>query len=131
MPERCDPYIYYTRVRPFIFGWHGNPSLPGGLVYQTHDAPIALQLRGETGAQSSIVPAIDALCGVTHGQNDLSTHLAELRAYMPREHREFIAFLESGPRVRSVLDEIGEHQAECADAYNGIIDGLGAFRQKH
>ena len=21
MPEKCDPYIYYHRVRPYIFGW--------------------------------------------------------------------------------------------------------------
>lgn len=28
MPEKCVPYIYYTRVRPFIFGWMGNPAFP-------------------------------------------------------------------------------------------------------
>ena len=21
MPEKCDPFIYYNRVRPYIFGW--------------------------------------------------------------------------------------------------------------
>ena len=26
MPEKCDPYIYYHRVRPYIFGWKNNPA---------------------------------------------------------------------------------------------------------
>jgi hypothetical protein len=34
MPERCDPFIYYHRVRPFIHGWKNNPALPNGLVYE-------------------------------------------------------------------------------------------------
>ena len=34
MTERCDPYIYYHRVRPFIFGSKDNPDLKGGLVYE-------------------------------------------------------------------------------------------------
>jgi indoleamine 2,3-dioxygenase len=25
MKERCDPYVYYTRVRPYIHGWKNNP----------------------------------------------------------------------------------------------------------
>ena len=33
MPEKCDPYIYYHRVRPYIFGWKNNPDLPEGLIY--------------------------------------------------------------------------------------------------
>ena len=28
MPEKCDPYIYYNRVRPYIFGWKNNPATP-------------------------------------------------------------------------------------------------------
>jgi len=34
MPEKCDPYIYYHRVRPFIFGTKDNPDLKKGLVYE-------------------------------------------------------------------------------------------------
>ena len=33
MPEKCDPYIYYHRVRPFIFGTKDNPDLKNGLIY--------------------------------------------------------------------------------------------------
>jgi indoleamine 2,3-dioxygenase len=34
MPEKCDPYIYYHRVRPFIFGTKDNPDLKNGLIYK-------------------------------------------------------------------------------------------------
>ena len=33
MPERCDPYIYFHRVRPYIHGWKDNPALGAGLIY--------------------------------------------------------------------------------------------------
>ena len=53
MPEGCDPYIYYHRVRPYIHGWKNNPTLPEGLIYQGVEAygDIPQQFRGETGAQ--------------------------------------------------------------------------------
>src|SRR5262249_17753388 len=30
MKDRCDPYVYYNRVRPYIHGWKNSPSLPEG-----------------------------------------------------------------------------------------------------
>ena len=64
MPEKCDPYIYYHRVRPYIFGWKNNPALPDGLVYESCFDEKPQLFRGETGAQSSIVPTLDALLNV-------------------------------------------------------------------
>ena len=34
MGEKCDPAIYYQRVRLPMSGWRNNPALPGGLVYE-------------------------------------------------------------------------------------------------
>ena len=63
MPEKCDPFIYYNRVRPYIFGWKNNPATPQGVIYEEVDEYNGKPqlFRGETGAQSSIVPALDAL----------------------------------------------------------------------
>ncbi|MEQ3648777.1 hypothetical protein [Hyphomonas sp.] len=33
MPDPCDPYGYFHRVRPWIQGWKDNPALGDGLVY--------------------------------------------------------------------------------------------------
>ena len=59
MPEKCDPYIYYHRVRPFIFGTKDNPDLRNGLIYENQFNNKPQFFRGETGAQSSIMPFLD------------------------------------------------------------------------
>ncbi|MEQ1688809.1 MAG: indoleamine 2,3-dioxygenase, partial [Sphingopyxis sp.] len=88
MPERCDPYIYYQRVRPFIHGWANNPALPDGLVYEgvARFGGVGQAYRGQTGSQSSIVPAMDALFGVDHSNDPLRAFLDELHAYRPVPH---------------------------------------------
>src|SRR5258707_10608510 len=68
MLERCDPYIYYRRVRPYIHGWKDHPALPNGILYAgvREYAAQPQQFRGETGAQSSIIPSLDAGLGIQH-----------------------------------------------------------------
>ena len=77
MPERCDPYVYFERVRPYIHGWRDNPALPNGIIYEaTRYGSEAQAFRGQTGSQSSIVPAMDALFGIGHAADPVSyTHL--------------------------------------------------------
>ncbi len=103
MPERCDPYIYYRRVRPYIHGWRNHPDLPNGLVYEgveEYDGKPK-QIRGETGAQSTIVPCLDAVLGVEHQEDILRTYLMEMREYMPSRHRAFLESLEAAGSIRS------------------------------
>jgi len=64
--EKCDPHTYYHRVRQPMSGWRGNAKLPHGLVYRGVGDEAPVQLYGETGAQSSIVAAVDAALGVEH-----------------------------------------------------------------
>ena len=66
MPEHCDPYIYYPRVRPFIHGGKGHSPLPNSLVYAGVPAygESPQYFRGETGAQSPILPLLDTLLGI-------------------------------------------------------------------
>ena len=131
MPEKCDPYIYYSRVRPFIFGWLDNPGLPEGAYYEGvaeyGDRPQ--KFRGETGAQSSIIPSIDALCGIDYSKDVLGEHLYQLRAYMPRPHREFISHVEKGPSVRSYINQ--KRIPVAVEAYNECVEALRDFRAQH
>lgn len=79
MPEACDPYIYYSRVRPYLHGWKSNPALPEGLIYEGVEAygGKPQQFRGETGAQSAIVPTMDALFNIAHERDPLWEYLIE------------------------------------------------------
>lgn len=124
MPEQCDPYIYYTRVRPYIHGWKDHPALPDGVVYEGvaefHGKPQ--KFRGETGAQSSIVPCLDAFLGVTHENDPLRPYLAEMRDYMPPKHRAFIEAVERGPSIRDyLLARVATHSALCV-TYNECLE---------
>jgi len=132
MPERCDPYIYFHRVRPFIHGWKNHPALPSGVSYEgAADFAGAQLLRGETGAQSTIVPVLDALLGVEHAPDPLRAYLDEMRAYMPPGHRAFLAHIEAAGSVRSaVRDGRGAHP-ELAEIYDACLHWLEAFRTLH
>ena len=130
MPEKCDPFIYYNRVRPYIFGWKNNPATPNGVIYEgVEEYGGTPQLfRGETGAQSSIVPALDALLGVTHSNDPLKEYLDEMRLYMPKEHRNLLNDLDQwseNNRSKSIRED---SSVVLADE---IIKEVHAFRNKH
>lgn len=80
-------------MRPWIFGWRGNPDLPDGVVFEGVGGGAATHLRGETGAQSTIVPSLDAVLGLRHREDVLRVMLAELEAYRPAAHRAYLAAL--------------------------------------
>jgi indoleamine 2,3-dioxygenase len=131
MPELCDPYVYYHRVRPYIHGWKNHPDLPQGLVYEGVEAygNVPQQFRGETGAQSAIVPALDAMLGVDHKEDTLRVYLREMRAYMPPEHRAFIESLEARVPVRPFVRACG--RSRLTELYNACLGGLEQFRSLH
>jgi len=131
MPEQCDPYIYFRRVRPFIHGWKDNPALDGGVVYQGVERfggrPQAF--RGQTGSQSSIVPSMDALLGVGHASDPLRAYLDELHIYRPPGHRRFIDDVRAQSRVRGFAKRAG-HKG-LMDAYNAAVQAVADFRSRH
>jgi len=131
MPERCDPYIYYQRVRPYIHGWKNHPLLPHGVVYEGVAAlgERPQTFRGETGAQSGIVPALDAALGVAHADDPLRAYLLEMRDYMPPRHRAFLEALEATPSIRAAV--LGCESRELREAYNECLRWLEAFRSTH
>ena len=131
MPERCDPYIYFHRVRPWIHGWKDNPALGPGLVYEgvteTKGAPQSF--RGQTGSQSSIVPAVDAVLGLGHADDPLRRYLDELHVYRPPQHRRFIDDVRARSTVRDAVSRIGD--AALVERYNDCVEKLARFRTRH
>lgn len=132
MPERCDPYIYFHRVRPYIHGWANNPALAGGgLIYDGVDRferkPMAY--RGQTGSQSSIVPAMDALFQVGHSDDPLRQFLDELHQYRPVPHRRFIEDLAAQSTLRTFV--AGSGSQSLKDAFNACLNQSARFRTRH
>jgi indoleamine 2,3-dioxygenase len=121
MPEGCDSDVYYFKVRPYIFGFND-------VVYEGvfNDEPQTF--RGQTGAQSSIIPALVAAFGLKHEKSSLTHHLEIMQDYMPRPHREFIARMKRAG-IRSFVAEAGVPSLN--EAYNEALRQLLAFRHQH
>ena len=132
MTEQCDPYCYFHRVRPYIHGWANNPALAqGGLIYEGVEkyAGKPQALRGQTGSQSSIVPAMDAVFGVGHSDDPLKSFLDELHHYRPVQHRRFIEDLAAQSTLRDFVTNSGN--AGLKDAFNACLEQAARFRTRH
>ena len=131
MPDYCDPYVYFHRVRPWIHGFTDNPALPNGIVYEGVEATAGKpqHFRGQTGSQSSIVPVMDALLAVGHHQDPLRRYLDELHEYRPIGHRRFIEDVRAASSVRNAVKTIDDPR--LTSAYNDCLDRLTRFRTRH
>src|SRR5207248_9631513 len=61
IPEQMDPALYYRTFRPYIrffenVSYQGVAQDPGGHSVRSGPAAVSMNFRGETGAQSSIMP---------------------------------------------------------------------------
>ena len=125
IPEKCDPHIFFHRIRPFLAGW----PAPGVMYEGVSDAPI--QLAGGSAAQSSLIQSFDAILGVTHPGEETRPFLTEMRNYMPPAHRRFIEAIEAGPSVRGFVEARTTSHPVLCDLYNDTLQALDAFRKKH
>jgi indoleamine 2,3-dioxygenase len=114
IPEKMDPALYYRRFRPYIRFFEN-------VVYEGV-ARNPMNFRGETGAQSSLMPALIAFMKIAHRQSALTDHLADMRQFMPREHRELIAWIDALAPVRRLADP---------QAYNDVLEAMATFREVH
>lgn len=131
MPEKCDPYIYFERVRPYIHGWKDNPALPDGVIYEGVEryGTAAQSFRGQTGSQSSIVPSMDALMGVGHAADPLREYLDQLHDYRPVGHRGFVDTVRRASTLRAFAQAVGAPGLSAA--YNANIQAVADFRTRH
>jgi len=129
MPESCDPYIYFNRVRPYIHGWI---ILKDGMIYDEVEeyGGRPLRLRGETGSQSMIIPCLDAFCGVVHQNDPLKEYLMEMRDYTPPGHRRFLEALEATGGIRGFVEKHSQDD-QLVSNYNKVLKGIEDFRSKH
>tara|TARA_B100000575_G_scaffold215523_1_gene176233 strand:+ start:78 stop:1229 length:1152 start_codon:yes stop_codon:yes gene_type:complete len=127
MPEKCDPYVYYHRVRPYIFGTKDNPDLNQGLIYENQFNNKPQFFRGETGAQSSIIPLLDGALGIEHTNDNLRHYLNEMREYMPPKHRKMIEYVEQKSQAKKFIDQ----SKKLTKEYDRCLEEIRKFRAMH
>jgi indoleamine 2,3-dioxygenase len=126
MPEGNSPDIYAFAFRPYI-------QMFGGVTYEGVEALTGPQtLRGETGAQSSIIPSLDVALGIRHSRTDLTDYVSDMRNYMPSGHRSFIEAIACEEKVRPLRDHIvAKNSRSLAEAYNSCLERICEFREQH
>jgi len=114
IPEKMDPALYHRTFRPYI-------RFFDNVVYEgVTRSPM--YFRGETGAQSSIMPLLVAFMKIEHRQSALTDHLTDLRRFMPPAHREVIAEIEALPSIRALADP---------EPYDDVLEAMATFREVH
>ncbi|MCB9109464.1 MAG: hypothetical protein H6633_35295 [Anaerolineales bacterium] len=125
IPEKCSPYIFFHRIRPFIAGWD-----EAGVIYEGV-SQTPQHFVGGSAAQSSLLPAIDAGLGIEHPSPHSGPFMQEMRRYMPPSHRNFVQAVENGPSVRQFVQDQALTYPALAELYNHCLAGVDQFRKKH
>jgi indoleamine 2,3-dioxygenase len=114
LPEKMDPALYHRTFRPYIRFFEN-------VVYEGV-SQSAMNFRGETGAQSSIMPSLIAFMKIPHTQSVLTDHLLDMRRFMPADHRQVIHDIEAMSSVRDLADPT---------SYNDVLEAMATFREIH
>ena len=114
IPEKMDPGLYFKTFRPYIRFFEN-------VIFEGVEQP-AINFRGETGAQSSIIPVLVELLKIPHKSSILTEHLADMRNYMPYHHRLYIEQVSAIPNFRNT---------DYKEPFNAILEKLIAFRETH
>ncbi|EXJ71328.1 indoleamine 2,3-dioxygenase [Cladophialophora psammophila CBS 110553] len=148
MHEKNDPQVFYHNIRPFCAGTKGMAAagLPNGVFYDEGGGRGQWrQYSGGSNAQSSLIQLFDIFLAVDHyatGGGDIRRpvsqyggagpkgYLHEMRNYMPRPHRKFLARV---ARMRNLREYISRTttSTELQAAYNGAVTAVVRLRNSH
>jgi indoleamine 2,3-dioxygenase len=117
IPEKMDPALYFRTFRPYIRFFEDVEYEASGV-----SGAVRVNFRGETGAQSSIMPTLVAFMKIPHQPSILTNHLKDMQNYMPGEHRRLIKAVEGMPSIRTMASK---------QSFNALLDAMAEFRTVH
>jgi indoleamine 2,3-dioxygenase len=116
--ERCDPYIFYQRVRPFL-------SSLEGVTYEGVDSPPQSH-HGGSAAQSSLLQTFDRALGIGHPADPSKAYMKDMIGFMPKGHRAFVEWMGK----RSVAT-VCASRPDLQMNWSLCVEALARFRQHH
>ncbi|CAG8556613.1 19965_t:CDS:2 [Cetraspora pellucida] len=153
MHEKCDPYVFYLMVRPYLSGWENEDRLPHGLIYEGVDDndengnPIYRKYVGASAGQSALIQALDIALNIEHyptgvkssinghcpmknytSGNDLAK-VANIRNYIISQtsYDSSITTISSPDEDMDMLQGTNE----MVQVYNECLNQMKNFRSKH
>jgi indoleamine 2,3-dioxygenase len=139
MYEKCDPMVFYHKIRPYLAGSMNMEAagLPKGVFYdQGNGKGEWRQYRGGSNGQSSLIQFFDVVLGIehhTHGKPGEKSFHTEVREYMPGPHRRFLVHVARQGSIRelALLEAATSEHLRFRAAYTAATDALSEFRNKH
>ncbi|KAI8055930.1 hypothetical protein BDF22DRAFT_672942 [Syncephalis plumigaleata] len=130
MWRRSNPDRYLS-YRTFIMGTKNQPMFPDGVIYEGVSTE-PFKLRGESGANDSMVPLGDNLLELTSAlpSNPLTEVLKDFRSYRPRNHRVFLEHIQHRATTLE-LRKFAMGDANSAALYLANLDLIRSFRHHH
>lgn len=131
MKNGCDPNYFYHTLRPHYNAWNlVKNQEKTGVKLKGFDmlGDLLFGYRGVSGAQSAILPVLDAALGILHSQNAMSTLLMEFHNYMPNDHRRLISLLEKNTVRHKIISSPNE---ELKMTWEKAVDSVASFRAMH
>lgn len=133
MKDGCHPDVFWNVLRPYLGGWEKTKPA------NCEDAGVRLEgigskdtkpfaLSGPSGAQSSIVPALDVALKIKHDIDGMHKKLLEFKEYMPNEHQAFILQFTS-----SKIKHLAKHSnsPDLSKAYDEAVSAVKRMRGAH
>jgi len=136
MQDGCDPHFYWSTLRHYLNGWEkvktdtDNDANHGvyfdGVVI--HGKMPKFRYKGPSGAQSSIMPALDAALGLNHDIDEMYQTLLAFQQYMPPNHMLFIQVMKLS-ELKHLIQTI--NSSALTEAWKNALHYLGVFRLEH
>ncbi|MDX1902339.1 MAG: hypothetical protein SFW66_10140 [Gammaproteobacteria bacterium] len=136
MTEQCRHEYFFFTLRHYLGGWEkvikkdGDGKEHVGIFFEgveTKDKNFH-SYRGPSGAESSIIPALDAFLSVEQEIDGMYKTLLNFQEYMPRKHQAFVGYL-STSKVREVVET--SDSVELKEAFENATRHVKAFRGTH
>ncbi|KAI0545910.1 IDO-domain-containing protein [Xylaria curta] len=142
MSEKCDPMVFYHKLRPFLAGTKNMAAagLPNGVFYDEGNGKGQWrQLRGGSNGQSSLIQFFDLVLGIDHTSNDDrqtqkgNIPSIKVRHYMPGPHRKFLEGVSRMDKIKDFVHSAPTSPAhqQLQQAYQDATKAFGDFRQAH
>jgi hypothetical protein len=131
MYHGCDPEVFWNYVRVYLGGYTEDKGLPNGITVDDTDIE-PIKMGGGSGAQSTLIQAIDVVFGVSHGSDHGKDFLENQRKYMPQKHRNYLEALDEiykDMKLRYLVDLFDDESLK--KAHDNVVDSLKKFRLAH
>eukprot|EP00924_Labyrinthula_sp_SR-Ha-C_P004515 snap_masked-scaffold_1-processed-gene-2.32-mRNA-1 protein AED:1.00 eAED:1.00 QI:0/-1/0/0/-1/1/1/0/524 len=113
MNEKCRDSAFYNKIRPWLSGFKDREVLYGGA----------------SGAQSSLLPFLDAFFGVPYLNSNKQTketekfikNIKRFRSHMPKIHRELVSKYETNAnlQIRNFFSKVENYEVQVENPQSG------------